>query len=145
LTILNNQTVGNVGLYYVCYRLSLLGWNVMPTSRNAKGVDIIAHSQDARCKLALQVRALSKRNAVSLGKSPNLIADWLIVCRYVKQDKPECLILSPGEVKRLSHPSGKGTELSHWLEPPKYEAMDFREKWERLVAPGISALPGSGI
>src|SRR5689334_2198993 len=31
---LNPQLTGNVGLYYCCYRLSLLGWNVMPTARN---------------------------------------------------------------------------------------------------------------
>lgn len=37
----NQQTVGNIGLFYVCYRLSRLGWNVMPTSRNARGVDIV--------------------------------------------------------------------------------------------------------
>ena len=32
----SNQIVGNVGLYYVCYELSKRGWNVLPTSRNAK-------------------------------------------------------------------------------------------------------------
>ena len=37
----NNQMVGNIGLFYTCYRLSRLGWNAMPTSRNARGVDII--------------------------------------------------------------------------------------------------------
>jgi sensor histidine kinase YesM len=31
-----SQTVGNEGLYYVCYKLSSFGWNVLPTSRNAK-------------------------------------------------------------------------------------------------------------
>ena len=36
---LNPQVVGNVGLYYVCYKLSLQGWNVMPTARNARGID----------------------------------------------------------------------------------------------------------
>jgi hypothetical protein len=40
---LPNQAVGNVGLYYVCYRLSCLGWNVMPTARNARGVDILIY------------------------------------------------------------------------------------------------------
>ena len=34
--IANQQTVGNIGLYYVCYRLSRLGWNVMPTTRTQK-------------------------------------------------------------------------------------------------------------
>ena len=28
--------VGNTGLYYVCHRLSALGWNVLPTARNGK-------------------------------------------------------------------------------------------------------------
>jgi hypothetical protein len=46
-TQLNQQVVGNVGLYYCCYRLSLLGWKVMPTARNARGIDIIAYSADA--------------------------------------------------------------------------------------------------
>jgi hypothetical protein len=34
---LEPQIIGNAGLYYWCYRLSLLGWNVMPTARNARG------------------------------------------------------------------------------------------------------------
>jgi hypothetical protein len=45
--IANQQTVGNIGLFYVCYRLSRMGWNVMPTARNAKGIDILVYSQDA--------------------------------------------------------------------------------------------------
>lgn len=40
------QIVGNAGLYYVCHRLSLLGWNCMPTSRNARGVDLICYNAD---------------------------------------------------------------------------------------------------
>jgi len=41
---LETQIVGNIGMYYACYQLSKLGWNVMPTARNAKGIDIIAYS-----------------------------------------------------------------------------------------------------
>ena len=41
---LNLQITGNLGLYDCCYKLSLLGWNVMPTARSARGVDIIAYS-----------------------------------------------------------------------------------------------------
>lgn len=44
---LDPQITGNVGLYYCCYRLSLMGWNVMPTARNARGVDLIAYNHDA--------------------------------------------------------------------------------------------------
>ena len=65
--IANQQTVGNIGLYYVCYRLSRLGWNVMPT-RNAKGIDILIYSQDASCTYTLQVKTLSRGSPVPLGK-----------------------------------------------------------------------------
>jgi hypothetical protein len=37
---MNTQVVGNIGLYYVCYHLSRLGLNAMPTSRNAKGIKV---------------------------------------------------------------------------------------------------------
>jgi len=37
---LDPQITGNIGLYYTCYHLSMLGWNVMPTARNARGVDM---------------------------------------------------------------------------------------------------------
>jgi hypothetical protein len=60
------QIVGNVGLYYSCYRLSLPGWNAMPTSRNARGVDIIAYNSDCSKIISIQVKTLSKRNAVPL-------------------------------------------------------------------------------
>jgi hypothetical protein len=129
---LNHQTVGNVGLYYVCYRLSLRGWNVMPTSRNARGVDVIAYSQDAEHKVAIQVKALSKRNAVGLGKCASLIADWLVVCRYVQREKPECFILNPSETEKLSHPSGKAPKVSYWIEARDYEAHCFLDRWERI-------------
>ncbi len=36
-----NQIVGNIGLFFICYELCKRGWNAMPTSRNAKGVDMI--------------------------------------------------------------------------------------------------------
>jgi hypothetical protein len=131
---LTRQTVGNIGLYYVCYRLSREGWNVMPTSRNARGVDIVAYSDDGKSKLTFQVKALSKRDAVSLGKDPaHLTADFVIVCRYVQQvEKTECFVLASDEVKQLCHPSGKDHKISYWLEAPQYEAPEFRENWKRI-------------
>ena len=53
---LNTQVVGNVGLYDVCYRLSLDGWNVMPTARNARGIDAVIYSQDATRTATLRIR-----------------------------------------------------------------------------------------
>ncbi len=60
---LDAQIVGNAGLYYTCYHLSLLGWNVMPTARNARGIDVVAHSRDGKRYLGIRPAHL---DAVSL-------------------------------------------------------------------------------
>ena len=70
---LNPQIVGNVGLYYACYNLSLHGWNVMPTARNARGIDVVAYNGDASKFLGIQVKSLSKRSAVPVGTSMDKI------------------------------------------------------------------------
>src|SRR5437870_66535 len=112
-----NQVVGNIGLYYVCYRLSRLGWNVMPTSRNARGIDVLIYSQDASRKHTVQVKALSKASPVPLGKSlEQLFADFFIVCRHVQTDSPECFILLPTEVTARAHQGVKDGKTSHWLQ-----------------------------
>jgi hypothetical protein len=132
---LNNQVVGNVGLYYVCYRLSRLGWNVMPTARNARGIDIVIYSQDAKRTHTIQVKALSKRSPVPLGNNlTKLFGDFLVVCRKVTKVEPECFVLTPDEVKRLSHksPGNLLNRRSYWLQPKQYETNAFREKWERI-------------
>jgi len=134
---LPNQAVGNVGLYYVCYRLSCLGWNVMPTARNARGVDILIYSQDARRTATIQVKALSRRNPVPLGgKLEGLFGDFFVICRNVASERPECFVLTPDEVRRLAHRGEKEGKVSFWLQPKDYDAEKFREAWTRV---------GSGI
>jgi hypothetical protein len=129
----NNQIVGNVGLYYVCYKLSRLGWNVLPTSRNAKGIDIIAYNQEATEKITIQVKALSKRSPVPLGnKLGHLIADFFVICRNVASGQPECFILHPTEVEKYVHRGEKDGRVSYWLQPREYEQTQFRENWERI-------------
>jgi hypothetical protein len=84
---LNPQIVGNVGLYFACYHLSLLGWNVMPTARNARGVDVIAYNLLGTRFIGIQVKTLSKRNPVPLGSSlEKLMGDyWIIINRAVSE------------------------------------------------------------
>ena len=68
-----SQIVGNIGLYYVCAKLSELGWNVMPTSRNARGIDAICFSMDGARMITIQVKSLSQRAPVPLGTNLNKI------------------------------------------------------------------------
>lgn len=130
--IKNNQIVGNIGLYYVCLELSKMGWNVMPTSRNAKGVDVVIYSQDAKITHTVQVKALSKRSPVPLGTNPDLLAEFLIICRNVK-NSPEVFITKPEEIKNLIHIGIKDEKKSYWLQPKSYEG--FKDRWE-IIGPG---------
>ncbi len=127
--VMNTQIVGNAGLYYVCYELSKKGWNVMPTSRNAKGVDIIAYKDNltATRYISVQVKALSKRSPVPLGNSiEKIMGDfWTIV---ILDKTPNIYILKPDNVKNLAHKGEKDGRVSLWLQPNAYE--NSKDRWD---------------
>jgi hypothetical protein len=129
---LEPQITGNVGLYYCCYRLSLLGWNVMPTARNARGVDIIAYSRDASRFIGIQVKALGKRNPVPLGTSLEKVMgdSWVVVNRGTTT--PTAYILLPAEVRERAHCGEKDGRVSFWLQSKDYDQEPFKEAWERI-------------
>ncbi len=133
---LNQQVVGNAGLYYCCYQLSLLGWNVMPTARNARGVDIIAYNEDATKMLAVQVKTLSKRSPVPLGSSlEKVMGDVWVVINNVASPTPNVFILSPEEVKALAYKNQTG-QVAYWLQPKDYDKDEFRDKWVERFGKG---------
>ena len=136
---LDPQLTGNVGLYYCCYRLSLLGWNVMPTARNARGVDIIAYNKDASRFIGVQVKALSKRNPVPLGNTlEKVMGDfWVIVNKVATA--PSAYIMLPEEVRSLAKKGEKEGRISYWLQPTQYDAGEYREAWDRIGHGGNEA------
>jgi hypothetical protein len=139
------HTVGNIGLFYVCYRLSRFGWNVMPTTRNAKGIDILIYSQDVPPRtLTIQVKTLSRRSPVPLSnKLDHLFANFVVICRHVIRETPECFVLTPEQVRRLAHRGEKDDKVSFWLQPRAYEVEEFRERWDRIGS-GLSAAAATG-
>jgi hypothetical protein len=128
------QVVGNVGMYFAAYRLSQMGWNVMPTSRNARGIDLLAYDAPAGRYLGIQVKALSKtKPPVPLGISiDKLMGDWWIIVTKAATSNPECFIMKPDEVRRLAHRGEKDGRISYWLQPAKYHTDAFREAWDRI-------------
>jgi len=129
---LSAQIVGNAGLYYTCYHLSLLGWNAMPTSRNARGVDVIAYNEDFSEMVCIQVKSLSKRNPVPLGTSlERLMGDYWVIINNLRKS-PTAYILLPKEVRKLAHKGVKDGKISYWLQPADYDTEDFREAWQRI-------------
>ncbi|MGO9049731.1 MAG: hypothetical protein ACLQFW_23115 [Xanthobacteraceae bacterium] len=127
------QVTGNVGMYYAAYRLSQMGWNVMPTARNARGIDLLAYDATAARYLGIQVKALSKEPPVPLGTSiEKFIGDWWIIVTKTTTPNPECFIMKPDEIKRLAHRGEKEGRISYWLWPSKYQKDEFREAWGRI-------------
>lgn len=131
----DHQVVGNIGLYWTCYKLSRLGWNAMPTSRNARGVDIIAYNQDCSKTISIQVKTLSQKSPVPLGKSiDNLMGNFWVIVNDVTKEL-QCYILKPDEVEKLAHRGEKEGRISYWLQPPDYCKEEFHEKWDRIGKP----------
>ena len=127
------QIVGNIGLYYVCFKLSELGWNVMPTSRNARGIDVICFSMDGTRMLTIQVKSLSKRNPVPLGTGlDKIMGDFWIIVNSLDTGKPLTYILLPHEVRAMARRVEKEARVSYWLVPKKYAVDEFEEKWQRI-------------
>jgi hypothetical protein len=132
---LNRQIVGNVGLYYCCYRLSLLGWNVMPTSRNARGIDIVAFDQDGSNFIGIQVKAQSGPAVigVALGRSlDTLMGDFWVMVNNVKSMEPAAFVLSTADVRKNSV-RDKGGKRTYWLPRAAYKQERFREAWEATL------------
>jgi hypothetical protein len=129
---LQKGVVGNVGLYFAAYRLSQMGWNVMPTSRNARGVDILAYDMLARRFRGIQVKALQKRNPVPLGRSTSFMGNWWIIVIKAATNNPECFIMKPDEVRRLAIRTKKSAVPWYYLPPTCYDTDKFREAWHRI-------------
>lgn len=105
----------------------------MPTARNARGIDIVIYSQDASRKNTIQVKALSKGSPVPLSnKLDHFFADFVVVCRHVIREIPECFVLTPLEIRKLVHRGEKNGKVSFWLQPRDYATDEFREKWDRI-------------
>ena len=91
--VVGNQIVGNIGMYYAAYRLSQQGWNVMPTARNARGVDLLVYDVRAHIYKGIQVKALSKRIPVPLGNTlDRLMGDWWIIVTNAGTTNPVCFM-----------------------------------------------------
>ena len=126
----NTQITGNIGMYYVCFKLSELGWNVMPTARNAKGIDIVAYREDGDF-VGIQVKTLSKPNAIGIGKDRDVIPAefWCIVVKQ-KDGSWSVFVMSRSEIRAKAHQDKKG---NWWVEYAEFgRSEQYLEKWERI-------------
>ena len=128
-----SQVVGNIGMYYAAYRLSQQGWNVMPTARNARSVDLLAYDVGAHIYNEIQVKALSRRVPVPLGNTVDkFMGEWWIIVINAGTTTPICFIMKPEGFKQLAHRGEKEGRVSHWLQPNQYDTDQYREAWDRI-------------
>lgn len=132
----DNLRVGNAGLFYCCYRLAQLGWNVLPTSRNAKGIDIVIYGADGKTVQKVQVKTVSKKSAVPLGSNPTYdMSDVVLVCRLGKvNEHPTVFLMRPKEIDKCRHKGdpakSKNEKSAYWLQYKDYEP--HKDRWELI-------------
>lgn len=131
MTKSSSQVTGNTGLYLVCYELSKRGWNVVPTSRNARGVDVLIYSQDGQKRYTIQVKALSDLSAVPFGSNlENQIADFFVICTQVSSNAPRFFIAETTQLVSKVTKQTKEAKDSYWLEKTDY--LEFEGLWEKI-------------
>jgi len=124
----DRQITGNVGLFYISYRLSRMGWNVLPTSRNAKGIDILSYGKDGETFHTIQAKGYTDIEAIGpFKKKTEVIADYYIIASSVYQ-APGTYILTKEEVREHLTPH----EGVYWLEIKDYKKPEFLEKWDKI-------------
>ena len=133
------QMTANKALYHVCYKLSQMGWNVMPTVRNAKGVDILCINEEGNKMFSVQVKGRGKRdiNDIAFGIPPSrdkIMGDFWIVVTGLDCGTPTCYILFPDEIEEGREPPNKKGEISNWFDRKFFRCNSerFKEKWERI-------------
>jgi hypothetical protein len=122
----DTHNTGNIGLHFVCYRLARLGWNVMPTARNARGVDILASKVHA---ITIQVKTLSGIDPVNIKDDDKYPAAFLIVVMNARVEAPswpECYVLTMAAAKKIV--------VRHATRPwiPVQKLKPHRDKWDVL-------------
>jgi hypothetical protein len=123
----NLQIIGNAGLFYVSYKLTILGWNVLVTSRNTAGPDILLFSRLARTKHTIQVKSSSDQRDCNIGQPKNfLMSDFAVICGNLK-NKPEMYIAKTTDFELT--PSAAG----HYIKRKNY--LQFRDNFIILGNP----------
>ena len=105
----------------------------MPTSRNARGVDIIAYNYDCSKTISIQVKSLSKKAPVPLGKTiEKVMGDFWVIVNNLSTEEPVAYILKPKEVIREADRKEKEGRVSYWLQPRSYMLEKYCESWDRI-------------
>ena len=127
---LGQSLVKKAGRHYVHFRLAQLGWDAKELPRR-EGGNLVATREGSR-EVSFRVNSLSGRNAAGQGTDvDDVVANYVIVCRFVERLQPECFILTGEEVRKLVE-CNTGQKQNCWLQIKDYESPDHSEQWGKL-------------
>jgi hypothetical protein len=136
------QMTGMLGVYLVAAELSRLGFIVSPTSRSARGADLLVTDQSCRKAWSVQVKTNSKPASFWLaGKNAkSLISNsHMYVFVNLRGDKrPEYLVV-PSYHVAAKVKTGKTSTGSVWHPFYKNDRMAEGEGWELFGDPNAGA------
>ena len=119
----------NMGMYYVCYKLSGLGFHAR-IKRRRPNIVICKDEFNSR-EVVIRVRSSSEQDAISLEDNlEDIQGDFWIIVTLLNHGEPQTYILSSDEVKEGASQDGNG---KNWLEPTDYAVEKFKERWRRIV------------
>jgi hypothetical protein len=131
-----NLLTGMAGVYSVAAELSLRGFVVAVTSRNAPGVDLLAFSRDPRKTAGIQVKANRSGGTQSFWlltkRSKQDVSDTLfyVFVNLKGAGKPaEYYIVPSRVVARKMGVSRRPTSTWYWF----YRDQKYRDKWETIT------------
>ena len=119
----------NMGMYYVCYKLS--GLSFYATIKRRRPNIVVCKNEANSREVVIRVRSSSEQDAISLEDSlENIQGDFWIIVTRLNYGEPQTYILSSDEVKKGASQDGDGR---NWLEPEDYVMEEFKEKGKRIV------------
>lgn len=133
------QLTGMRGVYLVAAELSRAGFIASPTSRSARGADVLATDQACRRSFTVQVKTNAKHCPFWLvGRDP-IVADshYYVLVNLEPKDAagPEFYVVRSALIAKHNSASAKKRTGKEWGAVFKRDVLDCRGRWEVLGDP----------
>ena len=130
----NKQITANIGLFHVCTKLSEMTLNVMPTARNAVGIDIVAYNVACTKMASVQVKTVTGKNQQFIvGRNTDIIlADFWVFVRYDEQERSfSCSIMTKNEAKNTRHKVEDDKGYYYYLN--NGDTSQHKDRWGKIT------------
>jgi hypothetical protein len=127
----NGYITGMHGVYLVAAHLSKLGWIVSPTSRSARGTDLLVTDMDCQKAFSVQVKTNARTFGFFLvGKHAvtTKSKSHIFVLVNLKRDKTEYFVVPSLKLSPLVKPPSNKTGAQFWAVYCR-DLESFRDRW----------------